>query len=71
MGEEYSVGDKVNIFYNPVKPESIVVPLEHTNSNLVLSIGVIGLIISVLFFIFMVKNSYKFRLGTKEKNDQK
>lgn len=71
LGEEYSVGDKVNIFYNPVKPESIVVPLEHTNSNLVLSIGVIGLIISVMIFIFMVKNSHKFRLGTKEKNDQK
>lgn len=70
-GEDYSVGDKINIFYNPANPESIVVPFSFRSSYLALTIGVMGLIITVLLIVFMVKNSHKFYLGTKDtKNNQ-
>ena len=71
IGDEFTVGDKIEIFYNTENPEIIVAPFSFSIQYIALLIGLIGGIISVMFFIFMVKNSYKFRLGTKDKNDQK
>ncbi len=65
-GTNYSVGDKVKIFYDPDNPEIIAVPQTVKVSAIFSIIGYVGLTIALYHLVRMLKNSRKYLITQEE-----
>ena len=69
MGTHYSVGDKLDILYNPLNPNEIATPLSVAGGSFFIVIGLVLLALVMLAFALMLKNRRKF-LVTKEEYEK-
>lgn len=68
-GAHYSVGDKLDIFYNPQNPNEIATPRSINVGYGYLVVGLIFLALVTVGFVFMLKHRRKF-LVTKEEDEK-
>ncbi len=66
VGAHYSVGDKIDIFYNPQNPEMIASSRSVGVGYFYMVISLIGLAIVLPISIYMIKNSRKFLVTQEE-----
>ncbi len=69
MGSHYSVGDRIDIFYNPQNPNEIATPRSVDVGYFYMVIGLILLALVMFAFVLMLKNRRKF-LVTKEEYEK-
>lgn len=70
-GAHYSVGDKLNIFYNPQNPNEIATPRSVDVSYGFLAIGLIVFALVVVGIIFLLRNRRKFLITEEEYENEK
>lgn len=68
-GTDYSVGDRLDIFYNPQNPNEIATPLSVKAGNIYIVIGLAFLALVMVALILMLKKRKNF-LVTKEEYER-
>lgn len=71
MEAHYSVGDKLNIFYNPQNPNEIAAPRSVYVGYGFLAIGLIFLALVMVGLLFVLKNRRKFLITEEEYENEK
>ncbi|MBQ4332340.1 MAG: DUF3592 domain-containing protein [Clostridia bacterium] len=70
-GAHYSVGDKLNIFYNPQNPNEIATPRTVDVGYAFLAIGLIVFALAMVGIVFLLRNRRKFLVTEEEYENEK
>lgn len=71
VGAHYSVGDKIEIYYDPQDPEVIASPRSEGVGSFYTLVGVVGLALMIAVLICMLKNSRQYLVTQAEYEQEK
>lgn len=71
VGAHYSVGDKIDIFYDPQNPEVIAFPRSVSVGYFYMTFGAIGLLLMLGLLVHMLKHSREYLVTREEYEKEK